>query len=141
MARMTQGEWDDLLVRSFYEHPDAPMYRLYVDRSEIEGLKRIPNEHTWQTGKTVTVFICEFLPKLADVLWKSKVANVGRIVNALSNSSMDTRDERSQFSNSLAALRRSAFAGAKAARAATLGRGLHASGTKSLNGSAWGVCK
>lgn len=85
---MTQNDWDKMLVSTFYENPDVPMWRLFSDIAEIEKLKRTPS--LLMMHMTVMRFVCVCLPKLATVLWKATVKDADRIANVLGRSSIDT---------------------------------------------------
>jgi len=84
---MTQEEWDGLLIECFHSRPDVQMWRLYWDFDEIKGLKRI--HKPWMYRMTVVRFICDCLPKLAGVLWKTKLKDKYRIVRTLAKGNMD----------------------------------------------------
>lgn len=91
---MTQEEWDKLLIESFYLRPDVSLYRLIgVDYEQIgiHGLKRFPKDR-YQYYTTVYRFICERLPKLADVLWKRSKKDIDIIAKVISRSNMDVTE-------------------------------------------------
>lgn len=85
---MTQEEWDRLLVESFYLRPDYCMWRLFWELGEDSGLRRVP--HRFHSKMKVCAFVCGHLPKLANVLWKTDIKSVDRVVGVLSKSRIDT---------------------------------------------------
>ena len=87
---ITQKEWDSLLVDCFYNHPDAPMYRLTESRdlAELSHLLRIPE--AWHLNMVVTRFICAQIPKLGVLLWKHDAKRAPDIITALGKSKINT---------------------------------------------------
>ena len=86
---MTQSEWDEFLVLSFYKRPDIPLFML-VTQDDVAGLLRAPlSIHHMQT--TAMRFVCGYLPKLADILWRKSVDDTQGIVEMLSRSKYNTR--------------------------------------------------
>ena len=100
---MNQEEWDHLLVESFYLRPDCPMWRIYWD--DGDNLKRTPRR--FLVKMTVCGFICSFLPKLANILWRSDKKSIDKIARSLSKSKYDVEEASANRGfDSLMAVRR-----------------------------------
>jgi len=93
---MTQKEWDKLLIECFYIHPDATLYRIvgsgieYPDE-RVADLKRCA-KNKYQYNMSVSVFICQHLPRLAEILWRRTKNDIDVISKVLSKSNLDTTD-------------------------------------------------
>jgi hypothetical protein len=88
---MNQEEYDLLLVESFYIRPDYPMWRICGHHnSDVVGLRRKPDDNC--LGMSVCVFICSYLPGIANVLWKRNKKDAQKIARAVSKSPIDTRE-------------------------------------------------
>lgn len=86
-ASMTQSEYDRLLVESFYLRPDYKMRRL-CGGDDISGLIRVP-VHVWHFNMSVSVFVCNYIPKLSESLFKRTINDVDLIVKVLQKSKLD----------------------------------------------------
>lgn len=87
---MTQEEYDRLLVESFYIRPDYKMWRICgFFNADVGGLKRIPAPDCMRLS--VSVFICDYLPGIANVLWKRNKNDILKIAKAISKSNIDAR--------------------------------------------------
>lgn len=96
---MTQEEYDLLLIESFYLRPDYPMWRICgYSNCYVLGLKRKPT--TDCLGITVCAFVCNYLPGIANVLWKRNKNDIPRIAKAVSKSPINTRKKNvNNFAN------------------------------------------
>ena len=81
---MTQEEFDYTLVEGFYVAPDAPMWRVCGNEASHQHLKRM--YHPYFANWSIARYVCERLPKLANVLWKSSKKDIKRIARILSKS-------------------------------------------------------
>jgi hypothetical protein len=88
-----QKAWDYWLVESFYKRPymnTGTMCGIFkgeyagdMSWSELNStLKRFPVHHG-HISVTVTRFICAYLPKIADVLWKHSDKDIDRLAAAV----------------------------------------------------------
>jgi hypothetical protein len=89
-----QKAWDRWLVESFYKRPHMNTGTVCgifkgehandLSWDELNaGLKRFP-QTPGHCRVTVTRFICAYLPKIADVLWKHSEKDIDRLAAAVS---------------------------------------------------------
>ena len=96
----TQEDWDTCLLNGFYHHQDCNILFLYqqftisrkLSMEESSKIKRIPRT-PWHGKSTVLRFICAYLPKIADILWKHKPEEIEQIAKIMAKSSYDTQIE------------------------------------------------
>ena len=91
-----QREWDRLLIQKFYEADTAKMYivssvfkkNLGVSDEQFDELKRIPRAfgHNRVYARR---FVCAYLPKIADILWKHKLEELETLATAMSKINYD----------------------------------------------------
>lgn len=91
-----QREWDRLLIQKFYEADTAKMYivssafkkNLGVSNEQFDELKRIPRAfgHKQVYARR---FVCAYLPKIADILWKHKLEELETLATAMSKINYD----------------------------------------------------
>jgi len=86
---MTQREWDEFLLMSFYRRPFLSMNHA-ADLKGVAGLLRAPKKPHHEFV-SVSRFICGYLPKLADILWQKKEKDIPAILDMLEKSKYDTR--------------------------------------------------
>lgn len=100
---MNQQEWDRLLIESFYVRPDFYMYRIIgatvgledgAVHESVKGLMRTPG--SYQYGITVAAFVCNYLPKLAEILWRRSKKDIDLIAKVVSKSKLDTAKVHAQ---------------------------------------------
>ena len=97
-----QEDWDTCLLNGFYHYRECNIEYLLNEFSVIRGLtmeqkytlKRIPRTK-WQHKSTVLRFICAYLPKIADILWKHKPEEIAQLAKVMAKSSYDTNIEMS----------------------------------------------
>ena len=95
-----QEDWDTCLLNGFYHHRDCNIEFLLNEFSVVRGLtleqkytlKRIPRR-PWHYKSTVLRFICAYLPKIADILWKHKSSDIETLAKVMAKSSYDTQIE------------------------------------------------
>lgn len=134
---MTQAEWDRLLVTSFFERMDYPMWRLVWDLNDLQGLKRVPKlQHR---SMTVARFVSGHIPTLARVLWNSNKSKIDEIVNALTRSRIDTQDRDHSHSARQQSKERSLQK--KQILGYALAREAHKEHTRKMNNAHWNTCK
>lgn len=83
-----QREWDRLLIEKFYNSDTLKMYavaymfkkNLGITDEQFDQLKRIPRL-PGQKNVYTSRFICAYLPKIADILWKHKASEVETLAN------------------------------------------------------------
>ena len=91
-----QREWDRLLIEKFYNSDTLKMYavayifkrNLGITDEQFNQLKRIPRL-PGQTNVYTSRFICAYLPKIADILWKHKASEVETLADAMSKIKYD----------------------------------------------------
>jgi tagatose-1,6-bisphosphate aldolase len=92
-----QHDWDTCLLNGFYKYPDHSTYFLFrcfvearqLTEEQIASIKRMPNQ--FEHGKVpILRFICAYLPKIADILWKHKPEEIETLALAMSKSNYDT---------------------------------------------------
>lgn len=88
---MKQIEYDRLLVESFYLRPEYKMWRICDFGEDIAELKRVPR-HAWQFNMTISAFVCNYIPKLSESLFKRTVKDTGLIVKVLQKTNLDIKD-------------------------------------------------
>jgi hypothetical protein len=85
-----QREWDRLLIEKFYRHDTLKMYVVsYIFKKtfnltdeQFNQLKRVP-KLPGQKNVYTSRFICAYLPKIADILWKHKAEETETLANAM----------------------------------------------------------
>lgn len=85
-----QKEWDQMLVKRFYSADTLKMFvvmiifkkEFKVSDEEFNNLKRIPRlfQHRNVAPRR---FVCAFLPKVADILWKHKAEESATLAEAM----------------------------------------------------------
>ncbi len=91
-----QREWDRLLIEKFYNSDTLKMYvvahifkrNFGITDEQFGQLKRIPRL-PGQTNVYTSRFICAYLPKIADILWKHKANEVETLADAMSKINYD----------------------------------------------------
>ena len=91
-----QREWDRLLIEKFYNSDTLKMYvvahifkrNFGITDEQFSQLKRIPRL-PGQTNVYTSRFICAYLPKIADILWKHKANEVETLADAMSKIKYD----------------------------------------------------
>jgi len=91
-----QREWDRLLIEKFYNADTLKMYAVAymfkrnfgITDEQFDQLKRIPRL-PGQTNVYTSRFICAYLPKIADILWKHKANEVETLADAMSKIKYD----------------------------------------------------
>lgn len=91
-----QREWDRLLIEKFYNSDTLKMYvvahifkrNFGITDEQFSQLKRIP-KLPGQTNVYTSRFICAYLPKIADILWKHKANEVETLADAMSKIKYD----------------------------------------------------
>lgn len=91
-----QREWDRLLIEKFYNSDTLKMYavaymfkkNLGITDEQFDQLKRIPRL-PGQKNVYTSRFICAYLPKIADILWKHKASEVETLSDAMSKIKYD----------------------------------------------------
>ena len=91
-----QREWDRLLIEKFYNADTLKMYAVAhifkrnfsITDEQFSQLKRIPRL-PGQTNVYTSRFICAYLPKIADILWKHKANEVETLADAMSKIKYD----------------------------------------------------
>lgn len=95
-----QEDWDTCLLNGFYKYPDCNSYHLQqqflvaheLTEEDAKSIKRMPKGYA-QGKITVLRFICAYLPKIADILWKHNGNEIEHLAKAMSKSNYDTREE------------------------------------------------
>lgn len=95
-----QEDWDTCLLNGFYKYPDSNSYFLYnqfliargLTAEDAKSIKRMPRGYA-QGQITVLRFICAYLPRIAEILWKHKAEEIEQLAKVMSKSSYDTREE------------------------------------------------
>jgi len=83
-----QREWDRLLIEKFYNSDTLKMYvvahifkrNFGITDEQFDKLRRIPRL-PGQKNVYTSRFICAYLPKIADILWKHKASEVETLAN------------------------------------------------------------
>ncbi len=91
-----QREWDRLLIEKFYRHDTLKMYVVsYIFKKtfnltdeQFNQLKRVP-KLPGQKNVYTSRFICAYLPKIADILWKHKAEETETLADAMSKIKYD----------------------------------------------------
>lgn len=99
-----QKDWDTCLLNGFYKYPDCNSYFLRQQFLVTQGLtdedakhiKRFPNGQA-QTRVTILRFICAYLPKIAEILWKHKPEEIETLANVMSKSNYDCQEKMSDI--------------------------------------------
>lgn len=85
-----QKEWDRTLIKRFYAADTFKMFvvviifkkEFNVTDEEFNGLKRIPRLYQHR-NVAPRRFVCAFLPKVADILWKHKAEESSTLAEAM----------------------------------------------------------
>ena len=85
-----QREWDRLLIEKFYNSDTLKMYvvayifkrNFGITDEQFDELRRIPRL-VGQKNVYTSRFICAYLPKIADILWKHKAEETETLANAM----------------------------------------------------------
>lgn len=94
-----QKAWDRFLIQSFYEYPyDSIQHvaQVFISKNglayeQFNALKRIPRNFHHQRVTAVR-FVCAFLPKIAETLWKHNISQLEALAAAVSKLSSDARE-------------------------------------------------
>ena len=93
-----QREWDRLLIEKFYRHDILKMYAVsYIFQKtfnltdeQFNQLKRVPRL-PGHKNVYASRFICAYLPKIADILWKHKAEETETLADAMSKIKYDVK--------------------------------------------------
>lgn len=106
-----QMAWDQFLVKAWYEMPELRVNtamgifkgRLPDDVSwdDINQLLRVPT-HAGHSRATFRRFVCAYLPKIADALWKHSAADIDRLAVAVNKLKSGVRRSESDSEKALA---------------------------------------
>lgn len=91
-----QREWDRLLIEKFYNSDTLKMYvvahifkrNFGITDEQFNQLRRIPRL-PGQANVYTSRFICAYLPKIADILWKHKASEVETLADSMSKIKYD----------------------------------------------------
>lgn len=84
-----QESWDRELLTRFFSAPDMPMWMFEQRMGGKPSLRGV--KENWQYNQTICRFVCEAMPKVGDMMWKLGKDGVGRIIDVLKNSQLDSR--------------------------------------------------
>lgn len=93
-----QREWDKALIDGFYTADNKKMYQVLflfkkdfgLTDEQLDSLVRLPKGFA-QRNVDRRRFICAFLPKIADILWKHKASEIETLASAMSKIKYDTQ--------------------------------------------------
>ena len=93
-----QREWDRLLIEKFYNSDTLKMYvvahifkrNFGITDEQFNELIRIPRL-VGQKNVYTSRFICAYLPKIADILWKHKAEETETLADAMSKIKYDVK--------------------------------------------------
>jgi len=143
-----QREWDRLLIDKFYGADTLKMYILCmifkrnfgITDDQFDELKRIP-KLIGHRNVYARRFICAYLPKIADILWKHKHEEIETLADAMSKISYDVDKVESDY-NKINRDRNEITRSKKANFAAALSKKESNKWHKSINlGKTWNVTK
>lgn len=91
-----QREWDRCLIQKFYNASTLKMYIVSaifkkdfgITDEQFYKLKRIPT-HPGHRNVYARRFICAYLPKIADILWRHKIEELDTLATAMSKINYD----------------------------------------------------
>ena len=91
-----QREWDRLLIEKFYNSDTLKMYvvayifkrNFGITDEQFDELRRIPRL-VGQKNVYTSRFICAYLPKIADILWRHKAEETETLADAMSKIKYD----------------------------------------------------
>ena len=92
-----QRDWDRLLIQNFYSADTVKMFlvaKIFKGRSgmtdeqfnELKRIPRLPQHNNVYTRR----FVCAFLPKISDILWKHKPEELETLADAMCKIKYDT---------------------------------------------------
>lgn len=95
-----QEDWDTCLLNGFYKYPDCNAFYLYkqfliargLTDEDVKDIKRMPRGYA-QGQITILRFICAYLPKIADILWKHKADEIEKLAKVMCKSSYSNQEQ------------------------------------------------